>query len=662
MKKAIFITAVAIAALSSHNAAQAELIKDGIWKISAGDTIDSILQSVLPKDKHRHQRLKNLASRLNKTSFSADGQLIAGKTLRLPGAKMPEQAPANVPKIGRVLISNGQLAAKQKNGSRRSLTRGSSIYEGDTVETKAGRSQLRFSDGSLVALRPNTVFKVEEYNYAGQQDGSEKGVYNLLRGGFRTISGAIGKLNKQNYRVKTPVATIGIRGTHYGLTVCEGGSCKGDGLDDGLYGGVVDGSIVTQNRSGESTFNNDEYFSIASIDAKPVSLLAPPGIVFGQSKKEIKEAKKNGNKSNKTTNAPKTNKKRLTKKPGGLNTIAKLNKEQLNWANPKNQKPTQPPINPNNPDLPEPLKKPQRQGTKAPANARIHIGFLTKDMANPVTQQIEDNHVAFQLGQQNANSAEIGEIYTAQTPSGGDALTYLGFSSTESVPALGNVNLHREFFAPDANNLKDTGFSSANGLDISWGRWDNAFISTSVNASANAINLPTQGLHYIYSENDLASPGQLQGLSAGGALPSTITLNPSGGTNPTDLNGNVGSIVPAFTSMTLNLGGPAPSLAAYNIKATFATGETYALQLKDTLAVPLNSIIGPGNGIKLDGTCYNGGACPTNIPLSGNATADFLIGTGYTVNSISSYAVNDSESNATVGITGTLLLSGGGGG
>lgn len=653
---------MAIAALSSHSVAQAELIKDGIWKISAGDNIDSILQSVLPNDKHRHPRLKKLATRLNKKAFAADGQLIAGKTLRLPGTKMPDQTPVNSKKIGRVLISNGQLAAKQKDGSSRSLKRGSSIYEGDTVETKTGRSQLRFSDGSLVALRPNTSFKVEEYNYAGQQDGSEKGVYNLLRGGFRTISGAIGKLNKQNYRVKTPVATIGIRGTHYGLTVCEGGSCKGDGLDDGLYGGVVDGSIVTQNRSGESTFNNDEYFSIASIDAKPVSLLAPPGIVFGQSKQEMK---KNKAEKAKGKNKAQAKRERLKSKPNASDALVRKNRTERDGANPDQHRPRTPPLDPSNPPPelvfgPTPTTKPPKQGTRAPANARVHVAFLTKDTANPITQEIEDLHVAFQLSQQSTNSSEVGEIYTAQTPNGGDALTYMGFSETESVPGMGDINLVREFFAPEQGNLKDIGFSSANGLDVSWGRWDNAVVSTSINSSDKAINIPTQGLHYIYSDNSLASPAQLQALHSGGAVPNTITLNYAGGTSPTDLNGNVGAILPGFTNMTLDLTNG--DLAAYNIKATFATGETYALQLKDALAIPLNSIIGPGNGIKLDGTCYNGGACPTSIPLSGNATADFLIGTGNTVNSISSYAVNDSESNATVGITGTLLLSGGGGG
>ena len=46
--------------------------------------------------------------------------------------------------------------------------------------------------------------------------------------------------------IATPVATIGIRGTHYGLVLCTDGSCETDGtnLADGLYGGVVDGAVV----------------------------------------------------------------------------------------------------------------------------------------------------------------------------------------------------------------------------------------------------------------------------------------------------------------------------------------------------------------------------------------------------------------------------------
>ena len=62
------------------------------------------------------------------------------------------------------------------------------------------------------------------------------------------ITGAIGRVNKANYRVNSPFATIGIRGTHYALMACQGGSCAalpGGGSDDGPQEPEVE---VTTNR------------------------------------------------------------------------------------------------------------------------------------------------------------------------------------------------------------------------------------------------------------------------------------------------------------------------------------------------------------------------------------------------------------------------------
>src|SRR5690606_5375131 len=90
------------------------------------------------------------------------------------------------------------------------------IEQGDTVQTTdSGRAQLRFSDGGYISLQPNTQFRVDEYNYEGKTDGKEKGFFSLLKGGLRAITGAVGHTNKENYRVNTPVATIGIRGTEF---------------------------------------------------------------------------------------------------------------------------------------------------------------------------------------------------------------------------------------------------------------------------------------------------------------------------------------------------------------------------------------------------------------------------------------------------------------
>ena len=203
---------------------QAALTQDGVWTVEEGDTIEGVLQKAFPHQTLRQQRVQRLAQRLSPNAFDEQGQLVVGQSLRLPGARMPEAAPAqdavaNSNKVGRVIVATGKSTAVSENGSERELKRGDVVYKGDTLKTEKSRAQVRFSDGSLLALRPDTQFKVEEYNYQGEQNGEERGFFSLIKGGFRTISGAIGQFNKQNYRVKTAVATIGIRGTHYGLTI-----------------------------------------------------------------------------------------------------------------------------------------------------------------------------------------------------------------------------------------------------------------------------------------------------------------------------------------------------------------------------------------------------------------------------------------------------------
>jgi hypothetical protein len=117
--------------------------------------------------------------------------------------------------VGRVEFAVGSVNALGQDGSARSLAKGGEINNGDTIQTIDGRAQIRFSDGGYISLQPNTEFKVEDYTYNGKADGSEKGFFSLVKGGLRAITGAIGHTNKQAYRVNTPVATIGIRGTEY---------------------------------------------------------------------------------------------------------------------------------------------------------------------------------------------------------------------------------------------------------------------------------------------------------------------------------------------------------------------------------------------------------------------------------------------------------------
>jgi len=145
---------------------------------------------------------------------------------------------------------SGTLGALKADGSSRVLSVNSSVDSGDTLSTQQGSfARIKFSDGGEVTLRPNSVFKVDNYAFdqaAPKQDGM---VASLLKGGLRTVTGLIGKRgDKEAYRLQTSTATIGIRGTEYGVRVCQG-NCPN--ASDGVYTIIYEGTIVLKNEFGE---------------------------------------------------------------------------------------------------------------------------------------------------------------------------------------------------------------------------------------------------------------------------------------------------------------------------------------------------------------------------------------------------------------------------
>jgi hypothetical protein len=181
--------------------------------------------------------------------------------------------------VGRVVLGSGKVVARAADGAERRLQRRSLVNTGETIMAGSNAFvQIRFSDGGLVSLRSNSEFRIDDYQFKGKEDGSEKATFSLLKGGLRTISGRIGKTNKANYRMNTPVATIGIRGTHYGVRQCLG-DC-GAGVPDGWYIGVLEGSIVFTVDGKEYVCNAGEYYFIPLNGGPPVKQVTK-GVVFG---------------------------------------------------------------------------------------------------------------------------------------------------------------------------------------------------------------------------------------------------------------------------------------------------------------------------------------------------------------------------------------------
>jgi len=195
-------------------------------------------------------------------------------------ATFPPQAGAA--EVGRVLMAAGETVA-MRDGREIRLDFGSAVEEKDTLRTgPASNLQVRFIDEAIVSMKPQSQLRVDEYQFTGQVDGKEKGFFSLLKGGFRTVTGFIGRVSRDNYGVRTSTATVGIRGTHFALMDCAGGSCAnpdGSAAKDGLYGAVTDGRIAAITNVGEFQFGAGEAFHALDINSPVQKLLVAPDFV-----------------------------------------------------------------------------------------------------------------------------------------------------------------------------------------------------------------------------------------------------------------------------------------------------------------------------------------------------------------------------------------------
>jgi hypothetical protein len=142
---------------------------------------------------------------------------------------------------GTVTFKTGDVTIMRADKTVIKAEKNVALNAGDTIETKNGRLQLSLIDGGKVSLQPNTIYRINKYEFSGKEDGTEYGFTELIKGGLRTVSGLIGHKNRDRYQLKTAVATIGIRGTeftvnfnnnqllmttnHGSVDVCNAGGC-----------------------------------------------------------------------------------------------------------------------------------------------------------------------------------------------------------------------------------------------------------------------------------------------------------------------------------------------------------------------------------------------------------------------------------------------------
>jgi hypothetical protein len=163
-------------------------------------------------------------------------QFIFFAALLVPAARADEPAVA-----GSVLQIRGAAFANHRASSD-SLSKGMPVLVGDRIVTgRNTRVALKMTDGAVLTLGADTEFAINDYRYSAQaQQGSAS--LELIKGAFRAVTGAIGKLKERDFRVKTTAGTIGIRGTDF-----WGGFYFSQALDVALLGG---GGIYVENNAG----------------------------------------------------------------------------------------------------------------------------------------------------------------------------------------------------------------------------------------------------------------------------------------------------------------------------------------------------------------------------------------------------------------------------
>lgn len=218
-------------------------------------------------------------------------------------------------------LITGKGTASQGSAVR-PIGKGDKVFPGEIISSGPNSYvNLKFMDGAFVLIRPNSRFHIEDYQYTppaappppkpltpasptvaqapvtsptSASPVPARAFFRLLKGGFRAVSGLIGHLDRNEYRVATPVATIGIRGTDYTAVICDA-ACAADPVvrseltegtvaEGGLIAGVVGGQIAVAsdgkncdkpNEKGDCLVSQSQYLLVAS-DGAQVRLDGPP--------------------------------------------------------------------------------------------------------------------------------------------------------------------------------------------------------------------------------------------------------------------------------------------------------------------------------------------------------------------------------------------------
>lgn len=208
------------------------------------------------------------------------------------------------PVAGVVVQLSGPLLAQKPDGTLKPLALRSEVESGDTLQSQAGAyALLRFIDGSEITMKPSTTLAVEQFAFTRGKQDADSASFQLVKGGLRSVSGLLGQRSKEKFFIKTPSATIGIRGTTFIIEYIDAGSeqqvgqqaaggapgatalippapLPPGGLPPGLHVYVNEGGISVTNQAGQGLYDPGQFGYIKDYTTKPFKMTSNPGMQF----------------------------------------------------------------------------------------------------------------------------------------------------------------------------------------------------------------------------------------------------------------------------------------------------------------------------------------------------------------------------------------------
>ena len=128
---------------------------------------------------------------------------------------------------------------------------GLELLKNDIIKTKDNtKVKITFNDKTLITVGKNSQFSIESYFYDEKKPQEVKAVFRFTKGLFRTVSGRIGKLNKDKFKIRVHSSSIGIRGTKFDVYV--------EGLVVKI--GVINGAVYYKRQTQIVDIKLNEFF------------------------------------------------------------------------------------------------------------------------------------------------------------------------------------------------------------------------------------------------------------------------------------------------------------------------------------------------------------------------------------------------------------------